>query len=142
MLKNIPSASDTALPDRRLFLAAGSATALFAAVAKTSAADHSPLVALIETNRAARQAFCEAVDIEQEAERTGLNVEAADALWQEKNDAERASAIDLLSYSCRTIEEVRIKAEYILSSPLKDEIHDSDLLKPFLRSLTGATTEA
>lgn len=125
---------------RRKILAGGSAAAALALVPLNCAAhaDSSELQRLIEANRVARRVFCDAVDIEQEAERTGLDVEAADLLWQEKNDAERASAIALLAYPCRTIEEARIKAEYILASPLKDEVHDWDLLEPFLRSFTGA----
>jgi hypothetical protein len=69
-----------------------------------------------------------------EARKEAFGLSAANRLWQETNDAERELAIALLAYQCRDIEEARIKVEYILSSPLKDEIHDSDLFMPLLRS--------
>ena len=142
-MNNAFPASATALPDRRLFLATGAAAMVASAVKSPAhAAEGSPLMALIEANRAARQAFCDAIDIEQEAERTGDGVEEADILWQDTNDAEKASAIALLAHPCRTIEEARAKASYILSSPLRAEIHDWSLLEPFLRSFVDSPASA
>ena len=129
-----PTISNKPVPSRRLFLAAGSAAAVFGGLHQAAAAENSELKALISAHSVARQAFCDAIDVEQVAERTGEGVEAADALWQETNDAEIAAAIAMLSYPCRTIEEARIKAEYILSSALHGELNDSDLYMPLLRS--------
>jgi hypothetical protein len=111
---------------------------ILAAAAAAHGAGNSELINLIARHRAARQVFCDAVDVEQEAERTGEGVEAANALWQETNDAEVAAALAMLAYPCQTIDEARVKAEYILASPLKSEISDWGLLEPFLRSFTSA----
>jgi hypothetical protein len=219
MSKNTISASATGLPSRRLVLAAGSAAVVLGSISVAAhTAENSELSELIARHRAAREAFCEAVDLQEatrdrykkaypklvltpagpgrsyeltygydfckngiaddfeelrkklsglarldpaaseqalaaidakeverlatldenfaadEARKEAFGLSAANRLWQETNDAERELAIALLAYQCRDIEEARIKVEYILSSPLKDEIHDSDLFMPLLRS--------
>ncbi|MDI9846548.1 hypothetical protein QM467_00590 [Rhodoblastus sp. 17X3] len=224
MSKNTISASATGLPSRRLFLAAGSAATVFGAI---SAAAHgteaSDLLSLIAKHRAAREAFCEAIDLQEatqdrydeaypdpvltpagpgrsyeltygydfckkgiaddfeeqrkklsglvrldptaaeqalaaidakeveriatldvnfaadEARKEAFGLSAANRRWQETNDAERELTIILLAYQCRDIEEARIKVEYVMSSPLKDEIHDEDLLMPLLQSFVRPT---
>lgn len=138
MSKTTISAVATGLPTRRLFLAAGSAATVFGAItAAARGAEASDLRSLIAKHRVARETFCEAVDIEEEADQTGVGIDAAQALWQETNDAEKAAAIAVLSYPCQAIEEARIKAEYVLSSPLKDEIDDPELLMALLHSFVG-----
>jgi hypothetical protein len=138
------SASAIGLPDRRLFLATTGAAAMAASALKSPAraAEASQLADLIERHKAARKAFCDAVDAQEEAERTGEGVEEAEALWQETDAAERASAVAMLAYPCRTIEEARAKGSYILTSPLHAEIHDHDLLAAFLRSFVDAPAQA
>lgn len=91
-------------------------------------------LATIDAKEAERIATLDVNFAAVEARKEAFGLGAANRLWQETNDAEREIAIALLAYKCRDIEEARIKVEYILSSPLKDEIHDEDLLMPLLRS--------
>ena len=132
-MNNASPANATGLPDRRLFLAAGPAIAILASL-REGAAKESPLVALIEIHRAARQAFCDACDIEQEAERAGVGVKEAGFLWSEKEAAEMDAATALLAYPCRTIEEVRTKVAYVLASPLVNDMRAPEFLDAFLGS--------
>jgi hypothetical protein len=91
-------------------------------------------LAAIDAKEAERIATLDVNFAAVEARKEAFGLSAADRLWQETNDAEKELAIALMAYQCRDIEEARIKVEYILSSPLKDEIHDEDLLMPLLRS--------
>lgn len=221
MSNNTVSASATALPSRRLFLASGPAAALVCGVGAAHAGICDELWSLIDAHRAACDAFCEAIDIEQqtkqayeaaypdrilipsftgqfhelsygreycensiaeqyqrqrqmlgglarlepkiaeqaraaidlkekaafaemerivaeeEARQEEFGLGAAKRKWQETNDAERAAAIALLSYRCKTIEETRVKVEYVNSSSLVDEIHEPKLMQAFIGSFLG-----
>lgn len=81
---------------RRLFLAAGSASAVFGALTQASAvpADADPIFAAIERHKAAERAFlvtCNLTD-EVQAEREGRVVTDADeAAWDSARDVEEAA---------------------------------------------------
>jgi hypothetical protein len=91
-------------------------------------------LAAIDAKEVERLATLDVNFAAREARKEAFGLSAANLLWQETNDAEEELAIALLAYQCRDIDEARIKVEYILSSLLKDEIHDEDLLMPLLRS--------
>jgi hypothetical protein len=68
-MNNASPANAATLPDRRLFLSTGAAAMVASAVKSPAhAAEASELTVLIERNRAARAAFCDAIDVQNEAE--------------------------------------------------------------------------
>ncbi len=76
-----------------------------------------------------------------EPRKKSCGLSAANRMYEETNEAERETALALLAYPCRTIEEARRKVEYILSTPLKDEIHEDELLEALLRSFVGSVAD-
>ena len=77
-----------------------------------------------------------------EAQREAFGLAGADRQYQEASTAENASALALLAYPCRTIEEVRAKVAYLLASPLKDELQDAARFETFLKALVDASESA
>jgi hypothetical protein len=67
------------------------------------------LASLIEAHGAAWRAFCEAIDRVESAETPSTK-----QAWRVTDKAEKKAALAVCAYRCRTIEEARIKAEYLL----------------------------
>ncbi|MGA9826699.1 MAG: hypothetical protein WBQ53_17975 [Methylocystis sp.] len=58
--------------------------------------------------------------------------------WKVTNDAETETAMALCSYQCKTIEEARIRVEYILQTPLIRDDGEGEYLEALLRSFIPA----
>jgi hypothetical protein len=113
-------ASAEGLPTRRLFLASGSAGAVFAAVSGAAASARSPavspdLVSLIDAHREAEEAKrrSSAAADEAEAARRESDLDEAERLYNASYAAAAAIAARLLAWPCATIEDVRAKAAYL-----------------------------
>jgi hypothetical protein len=101
MSNKTTSASATGLPTRRLFLAAGSAAAVFAGLGAAVAVE-SPDAALIAKGNAAYAAFFESLALP--------DTHDADAQSDDLYDLMRDNAEDLCSMQARALEGVKAKA--------------------------------
>ena len=87
------------------------------------------LASLIEAHRIAYAAFIVEVERDEEAEKPSRAYKVADM-------AEKKAAIAVCAYRCRTLEETRIKSEYLLKAPgLYDQWDDKE--KALLQSFLG-----
>lgn len=112
MSKTIVSASAVALPNRRLFLAAGPAVGVFLSLRK-AAAEESPLPGLIAVYEKALAAFeqvCDFSDFIDDGDPVYVEMEAKCAA---RSTAEAAALMDVCAYQCRTLDEARLKAEFL-----------------------------
>jgi hypothetical protein len=104
--------------DRRLFLAAGSAAAVFAALRIAPAAEADPVLAAIECHKIAadrHEAACGLTD-EVAAEQAGREITIAnEAEYSAATDAEAAALFAMLSAPPRTAAGARAQIEYVLS---------------------------
>ncbi len=93
------------------------------------------LLDLIEDHRIAFDAHIEAIDHDNE-----INDDDSSARLDAASDAEDAMLTEVCAYQCETLDEARIKAEYLLSMPddLQDR-HFAFLLESFGRGEEGDT---
>jgi hypothetical protein len=108
------------------------------AVAARSTAP-APIFALIEKHRAAYEAYLQAID---HAEETKAALPAADRAKDEANAAEIKAAVALCSYPCKTLDDVRIKAEYVLTAPIFSDGLEPDQIEALLQSFISGGGEA
>ena len=90
----------------------------------------------IDSYRAAYRAFVEAVDRDEQQE-TPATKEA----YSVTDKAEIRALIAVCAYRCRTLDEAREKAEYLLTTPslLKGDMtdHEAALLRSFTRKVAA-----
>jgi hypothetical protein len=124
-MKNAVSANASALPDRRLFLSFGAAAAVTNAVKNPAhAAEGSPMAAMIDRYRAARQAFYEMCEIEDNTPSSAPEYAVVEARCSEALDVEDASMLDLLRHRPANLSEATMRAEYLLSANLFAEFRE------------------
>ena len=112
MSKTIVSASAVALPNRRLFLAAGPAVGVFLSLRK-AAAEESPLPGLIAVYGASLAAFEQVCDFSDFIDDSDPAYVEMDAKCDACSEAEAAALMDVCAYQCRTLKEAEIKAEFL-----------------------------
>jgi hypothetical protein len=75
---------------------------------------------------------------DEEARKEAFGLAEVQRRWEATNDAEHEAATALCSYQCKTIEEARIRAEYILQTPLILDEGEGEYLQALLRSFIPA----
>jgi hypothetical protein len=123
----------TAIDRRKLMVggAVGAAAAVAAVVpALAAATDTSDLTRLIEAHRAAFKAFDAAIDVEQELDgRQGSERKRSAA-------AELDAFYEVCNFHCKSIEEAKLKAKYLLTTYLVKDSWDAEA-KALLQSFAG-----
>jgi hypothetical protein len=114
-----------AIHSRRVFLAAGPATAVFASLSAAARAEaQSPLRELIEAHRRSHVAFEEICGPEGDADMNSPEYPAVRAEWERRNAAEEEAMDAVCAYPAKTLEEASCKAEYLLNHTERGELQD------------------
>ncbi len=71
---------------------------------------------------------------EEEARKEAFGLAEVQRRWEATNEAECAAALALCSYRCKTMEEARIRAEYIAQTPIIREDGEGEYIEALLRS--------
>lgn len=91
--------------------------------------------AVMDAKEAENMVLVDRVFAEEEARQEAFGLAAAKRNYHATSDAERDAAIAICAYPCRTLEEARLKAEYLATAPgLNDELqpeHVEALLQSF-----------
>ncbi|HEY8066249.1 MAG TPA: hypothetical protein VIF40_16215 [Methylosinus sp.] len=102
------------LLNRRLFLAAGSAGAVFGALSAAVAVEvGDPLSALIERHRDIYKQFNDICKIEGDIEASDPLFEAVNEEWRRLDDAECLAMGELLDFPVNSLEQMKAKASYL-----------------------------
>jgi hypothetical protein len=94
--------------------------------------------AAIDAKEAENMALIDKAFEEEEARKEAFGLAEVQRRWEATNDAETEAATALCSYQCKTIEEARIRAEYILQTPLIRDEGEGEYLTALLRSFIPA----
>ena len=106
----------SAIHSRRVFLAAGPATAVFASLSAAARAEaRSPLRELIEAHRRSYFAFEEICGPEDDTDEDDPEYPAIKAEWKRRSRAERKAMDAVCAYPAKTLEEARRKADYLFN---------------------------
>ena len=111
-----------AMNSRRVFLAAGSASAVFGALAAARA--QSPLIELIEAHRRSYFAFEEICGPEGDADENSPDIQRSARNGNVATAAEEEAMDAVCAYPAKTIEEARCKAEYLFNHTERGELQD------------------
>jgi len=95
------------------------------------------VAALLDAKEAENLGLLKEALAKEEADKEAFGLAAATRAYDEKDDAEHEAALKLCAYQCRTIEEAAMKAEYIASSAIRDQM-ETDHAKALLGSFRPA----
>ena len=94
--------------------------------------------AAIDAKEAENMALIDKAFEEDEARKEAFGLAEVQRRWEMTNDAETEAATALCSYHCKTVEEARIRAEYILQTPLIRDAGEGEYLTALLQSFIPA----
>ncbi len=94
--------------------------------------------AALDAAKAKNMALIDKAFKEEEARKEASGLAQVQRDCDRANDAEDAAAMALCSYLCKTNEEARIRAQYILETPIiRDRFMQGEYVRAFLRSCVG-----
>ena len=94
--------------------------------------------ALMHAKEAENMVLVERVFAEEEARREAFGLVAANRKYAATDDAENDAAVAICAYPCRTIEEARLKADYLRTAPSLSDGLQSWHVEALIESLTAA----
>jgi hypothetical protein len=97
----------------------------------------SDLARLIDAHRAAHAAFNESCTRDDEADRNAPGYAAIERAWREANEADEAAFIAICAYVCRSADDGRTKAAYLLQVHELMNGFQPDHVEALLHSIAG-----